>query len=72
VEGLPGNEAFEAAEDLGFRESISSPASRVTLGLLMPAETLNSNAVQYRISLAVAAALQTVAVGFAGTGPVGG
>ena len=68
MEDLSRNEAFEAAEDLCFRKPFSGPSSRVTLGLLMPAETHYSNAVQSRIGLAVAAAIQTVAVGLAGTG----
>ena len=46
MEDFPCNEAFEAAENLGFRESFSSPPSRVTLGLLVPAEAHHSNAVK--------------------------
>jgi hypothetical protein len=56
VEDFLCNEAFEAAEDLGFRESFSSPASRVT-AREQPMNSLGQEEVQEQIRPAKAANL---------------
>ena len=71
MKDLPGNEAFEAAQDVGFREPFTNPSGRVGLGLFVPAQPDHGDAVQGGIGLAVTATVQAVPVGLARAGRQG-
>lgn len=68
MEDLPGNEPFEAAEDLPLGEAFLGAFGGVGLGWLMPAESDDSDAVQGCIGLPVAAPVQAMTVGLARAG----
>src|SRR6266536_909552 len=64
-EHLPGDVAFEAADDLLFGLALLEPPCHVVLGGLMPAQPDQDDPVQRGVGLAVAAAVEAVAGGLA-------
>ena len=64
-EHLAGDEPFETAQDLPFREPLLRATGGVGLGLLIPSQSHHGDAVQGGIGLPVAATVQAMAIGFA-------
>ena len=70
-EDLASDIPFEAADDLAPGRSFSSAAVEVSLGVAIVAKPGQNDAIQGRIGLAVASAVQPVPVGLAGRGGYG-
>src|SRR6266446_2862927 len=66
VEGLAGDVAFEAAEDLAFVEAVGGALVGVGLGLLAVPEAADGDHVQCSVGLSVAAWVESVTGGAAG------
>ena len=71
VEHLPSDEAFETTHDLGFAAPFFQSPRRVGLGLLVPSQPYDDDAVERCIGLAVAYAIEAMTVGLARTGGQG-
>jgi hypothetical protein len=62
VEHLLGIEAFETTHDLGFAAPFFQSPRRVGLGLLVPSQAYDDDAVERSIGLAVASAIEALIV----------
>ena len=64
-EGVAGNIAFEAADDLALAQSLSGAAKHVCPGAGIVTKPDHDDAVESRIGLAVTPAVESMAVGLA-------
>jgi hypothetical protein len=71
MEHLPCNESFETTHDLGFAAPFSQPPRRIGLGLLVPKQAYDNDAVERCIGLAVASAIEAMTIGLTRTGGQG-
>ena len=71
MEDLPRNEPFQASHHLSLAAAFPHAPGRIGLGLLVPAQPYDSDAVEGAIGLAVAATIEAVPDGFARTGGQG-